>query len=57
MGKIILYIFASLSIMALYTTYTGSLGLQEVVSEDKHSIRSWHSGSSSSGSSGWGHGK
>jgi len=57
MIRIILITFSILTVMAIYSTYTG-FGLQEVISEPDKSVRSSHSGSSSYTSGGsWGYGK
>jgi len=51
MTKTVLIIFSFMSVMSVYSTYTG-LGLQEVTSEDKKSVRSYRSGYSGGWSSG-----
>lgn len=52
MIRTIFVLFTVLSLGSIYATYTG-FGLQEVVSEDKKSVRSYRSGSSG----GWSFGK
>ena len=52
MTKTILVVFSLLSMGSVYATYTG-MGLQEVTSEDRKSVRSHRSGSSG----GWSFGK
>jgi len=54
MIKGIFILFSFLTILSLYATNKG-IGLQGVVSEDPHSVRSYHSSSHSSG--GWSSGK
>ncbi|CAA6803112.1 MAG: Unknown protein [uncultured Sulfurovum sp.] len=51
MTKVLLILFTILSIISIYATYNG-IGLQEVVSEDKKSVRSYRSGYSGGWSSG-----
>jgi len=56
MTKTVLIIFSLLSMGSIYSTYTG-LGLQEVTSEKKTSIRSSRGYSSGFSSGGWSSGK